>query len=58
VQRHALAGGDLVGRLRGDAEITRHLPPERLAALFDLAHHLRYTDLLFERAMEEGDGRA
>jgi adenylosuccinate lyase len=58
IQRHALAGDDLLGRLGADAEVTRHLPPERLAALFDLAHHLRYTDVLFERAMEEGDGTA
>jgi adenylosuccinate lyase len=56
VQRHALAGGDLLGRLGADPEITRHVPAERLAALFDLDHHLRYTDVLFERAMQEGDG--
>jgi adenylosuccinate lyase len=55
VQRHALGGGDLLERLGGDPEITRHLPPDRLAALFDLGHHLRYTDVLFERAMKEGD---
>jgi adenylosuccinate lyase len=58
IQRHALAGDDLLGRLGGDVEITRHLPRERLASLFDLAHHLRYTDVLFERAMEAGDERA
>jgi adenylosuccinate lyase len=58
IQRHALAGDDLLGRLGGDAEVTCRLPPERLASLFDLAHHLRYTDVLFERAMEEGDGTA
>jgi adenylosuccinate lyase len=58
IQRHALAGDDLLGRLGADPEVTRHLAPARLAALFDLAHHLRYTDVLFERAMEEGDGTA
>jgi adenylosuccinate lyase len=56
VQRHALAGGNLLGRLGADPEVTRHLSAERLAALFDLDHHLRYTDILFERAMREGDG--
>ena len=58
IQRHALAGDDLLGRLGADPDVTRHLPAERLAGLFDLAHHLRYTDVLFERAMEEGDGTA
>jgi adenylosuccinate lyase len=55
VQRHALGGGDLAAKLAGDAEITRHVPADRLASLFDLSHHLRYTDVLFERAMKEGD---
>jgi adenylosuccinate lyase len=54
IQRHALAGDDLLGRLRADAEIARHLAGDRLAALFDLTHHLRYTDELFDRAMEAG----
>jgi adenylosuccinate lyase len=55
IQRHALAGDGLLDRLRADTEITRVLPPDRLAALFDLDHHLRYTDELFERAMAEGE---
>ena len=55
MQRHALGGGDLAAKLAGDAEITRHVPADRLASLFDLSHHLRYTDVLFERAMKEGD---
>jgi adenylosuccinate lyase len=56
IQRHALAGGGLRERLAADPEITRHLPPERLANLFDLQHHLRHTDHLFTRALEDGDG--
>jgi len=56
IQRHALAGEGLLERLVGDAEITAVLPPDRLRELFDLEHHLRYTDVLFERAMTEGDG--
>jgi adenylosuccinate lyase len=58
IQRHALAGDGLLDRLRQDAEITRVLPPEHLAAVFDLAQHLQYTDELFERAMAEGDAGA
>jgi adenylosuccinate lyase len=58
IQRHALAGDGLLDRLRGDPEITRHVSSERLESLFDLAHHLRYTDVLFERAMEAGDDTA
>jgi hypothetical protein len=54
IQRHALAGDGLLARLQGDPEITRHLAGDRLAALFDLTHHLRYTDELFDRAMEAG----
>jgi len=55
IQRHALAGAGLLERLSGDPAITKVLPPDRLTALFDLEHHLRYTDELFERAMAEGD---
>ncbi len=41
--------------LAGDPEITRHLDPAALDALFDLGFHLRHVDLLFERVL--GDGR-
>jgi adenylosuccinate lyase len=56
IQRHALAGGDLRERLTGDPDVTRHLPQDQLAKLFDLEHHLRHTDHLFTRALEDGDG--
>ncbi len=56
VQRHALEGDDLPGRLAGDAEITRHIPANELAALFDMRHALRHIDVLFSRALEDGDG--
>jgi adenylosuccinate lyase len=56
VQRHALAGDDLLGRLRDDPEITRVVPPAELAGLFDMRHALRHIDILFSRALEDGDG--
>ncbi len=56
VQRHALAGDDLAGRLAGDPEITRHVPAAELAGLFDMRHALRHIDVLFSRALEDGDG--
>jgi adenylosuccinate lyase len=55
IQRHALHGDDLLGRLQGDAQITAHLDAGALAALFELQHHLRHTDTLMARAFAEGD---
>jgi adenylosuccinate lyase len=56
VQRHALAGDDLAGRLARDPEVTRHIPAADLAGLFDMSHALRHIDVLFSRALEDGDG--
>jgi len=56
VQRHALAGEDLLGRLSADPEITRLVPAAELAGLFDMRHALRHIDILFSRALEDGDG--
>jgi adenylosuccinate lyase len=56
VQRHALAGGDLLARLSADPEITRHVPAAELATLFDMRHALRHIDDLFARALGDGDG--
>jgi len=58
VQRHALAGDALRARLGADAEIARHLSAAELDALFDIEHHLRHTDSLLARALEDGDGAA
>jgi adenylosuccinate lyase len=58
IQRHALAGGDFARALAADADVQRHLSAEEIAALFDITHHLRHTDALLERALEEGDGTA
>jgi adenylosuccinate lyase len=56
VQRHALAAAD-GGRpfresLATDPAVGARLSPERLAACFELAHHLRHVDALFARAEE------
>ena len=56
VQRHALAGDDLLGRLRADPDVTRIVPAAELAGLFDMRHALRHIDILFSRALEDGDG--
>jgi adenylosuccinate lyase len=58
VQRHALAGGDFQARLATDPDVRRHLPPEELATIFDMAHHLRHIDHLFARALEGDNGTA
>jgi adenylosuccinate lyase len=53
VQRHAMAawdeGGDFLGSLKSDAEVTSVLPGGDLEALFDTAYHLRHVDAIFER---------
>jgi len=56
VQRHGLAGGDFPQRLAADADIRRHLSEAEIAALFDIDHHLRHINVLFGRALAEGDG--
>ncbi len=58
IQRHALEGDDLHGRVAADAEITKHIPVAELAGLFDIDHHLRHIDDLFARALEDADGAA
>ena len=55
VQKHALAtwdeGGVFEERVRRDKEITKALSMEVLNQVFDLKHHLKYVDLIFERAV-------
>ena len=55
VQRHALAGDDLQARLSADPEVGRHLPAGELAGCFDIRHHLRHTEALLKRALDDGD---
>ncbi len=55
VQTHALAaweGGDsLQQRVENDPEISKIVPREKIAAVFDLKKHLAYVDLIFDRAI-------
>src|SRR5881628_1957277 len=37
-------------------DVARHLKPLDLATLFDMEHHLRHTQALFSRALEDDDG--
>ncbi len=57
VQRSALAardgGGTLHERLAADPEVAQHLSRDELSACFDLAHHLRHTDAIIDRALAE-----
>ena len=58
VQKNAMRvwreGGDFLGALQADAEVTAALPPDRLAGLFDLGHHTRHVDTIFRRVFGEG----
>jgi adenylosuccinate lyase len=53
VQRSAMRawedGRPLLELLQADAEVTALLPTDELPALFDLGHHLRRVDVIFER---------
>ncbi|NWH09382.1 MAG: adenylosuccinate lyase [Alphaproteobacteria bacterium] len=53
VQRNAMPvwqqGGDFLALLKADPEVTRHISPDRLEALFDLGYHLAAVDTIFAR---------
>jgi adenylosuccinate lyase len=53
VQRHAMAawagGESLLDRLRAEPEVSARLSDEQLRALFDLDHHTKHIDLIFQR---------
>jgi adenylosuccinate lyase len=53
VQRNAMPAwrgeGSFLDLLRADAEVTRHMDPSGLAALFDDAHHTKHVDTIFSR---------
>jgi adenylosuccinate lyase len=60
VQRHAMAvwegGGRFLDLLAADPEVSRYLDRASLAALFDLACHLRYVEEIFRRVFaQNGD---
>jgi adenylosuccinate lyase len=59
VQRAALTardqGGDFKRLLATDPEVASRLSQTSLDACFDLAHHLRHAEVIFRRALEEGE---
>ena len=44
-----LQGADFLTNLRGDAALPAHLSDDELAALFDLAYHIKHVDTIFAR---------
>jgi adenylosuccinate lyase len=59
VQRSALRardeGGDFRALLAADPDVASRLERATLDACFDLQHHLRHTDVIFQRAFSEGE---
>ena len=57
VQRAAMriweSGGDFLGLLKNDPEVTRLIPESELAGLFDLGYHTKHVDELFLRVFGE-----
>jgi adenylosuccinate lyase len=52
VQGHAMAaweGGDFRRLVSADPRVAELLPPEELAACFDVQYHLRYLDQTFAK---------
>jgi adenylosuccinate lyase len=60
VQRNAMKVWESDGQLsllellKGDADVTSHLPPDQLESLFDQAYHLKHVDTIFTRVFGEG----
>jgi adenylosuccinate lyase len=53
VQRNAMkawqGGGQFLSLLEADPDVRKHLGAEELAGHFDLAHHFKHVDTIFER---------
>ena len=53
VQRNAMEiwaeGGSYLNKLKADSDVTAYLRCEELDALFDINHHFRHVDTIFER---------
>ncbi len=53
VQRNAMktwgGDGDFLDNLKSDSEVTAHLSPDELDAMFDLEYHFRAVDEIFSR---------
>ncbi len=47
-------GGDLRDELKGDERVTGRLTEEEIDSIFDLNYHLKYLDVIFERAFGGG----
>jgi adenylosuccinate lyase len=58
VQRNAMkvwrGEGDFLSFLKNDPEVTRFIHESELAACFDLDHHLKHVDTIFERVFGQG----
>ncbi len=58
VQRPAMqvweAGGEFAQRVKADAEISRHLTPAEVEAIFDVNRYFRHVDTIFARVFGEG----
>ena len=42
-------GGDFIGSLRADKEVSKALSEDELRAQFDLAYHTKHVDTIFKR---------
>ena len=62
VQRHAMkaweGAGDFKELVLADPEITAHLSPGEIEPLFDLAHHLRHVETIFQRVFNPREEEA
>jgi adenylosuccinate lyase len=61
VQRNAMKvwrgeADDFLALLRADPDVRKHLSDAELAAHFDLAHHMKHVDLIFERVFGTARG--
>jgi adenylosuccinate lyase len=59
VQKHAMAAwrgeADFLAQLLADKDVRKHLSEAELRANFDLAHHLKHVDTIFERVFGAKD---
>jgi adenylosuccinate lyase len=53
VQRNAMRAwkeeGDFASLLKGDQEVGKHLSEPELARLFDMEHHIKHVETIFQR---------
>jgi adenylosuccinate lyase len=45
----------LLDLLKADPEVSSHLSADQLEALFDLEHHLKHVDTIFDRVFGSAD---